>query len=108
MADPDTSDLATMSQDLNLGEKSARGNKRGERKERGGKQKSGGGRGGGEDREVMVSKALSKLLRHAAEDVGLALDAEGFARVDQVVSQPSLFVPFSDIRSWTSHARFYP
>lgn len=50
-----------------------------------------GGRGGrnagrGEGREVAVSKALSKLLRHAAEDEGLILDGEGFGRVDQVVS----------------------
>jgi hypothetical protein len=60
--------------------------------------RSGGGRGGrraggekGEmNREVAVSKALSKLLRHAAEDEGLALDNEGFARLDQVVSPPSL------------------
>lgn len=39
------------------------------------------------NREVAVSKALSKLLRHAAEDAGLTLDDEGYARVDQVVSQ---------------------
>jgi 2'-phosphotransferase len=91
MADSETPDLVTMSQDLDLGEKSARGNKRGEKGGRGGKQKQSrsAGQGGGdrvENREVMVSKALSKLLRHAAEDVGLALDPEGFARVDQVVS----------------------
>jgi hypothetical protein len=49
---------------------------------------SGGGGGGGRgqvNREVAVSKALSKLLRHAAEDEGLVLDKEGFARLDQVV-----------------------
>ena len=51
------------------------------------------------NREVAVSKALSKLLRHAAEDAGLALDSEGFARVDQVVSiisslsSKALYVP---------------
>jgi RNA:NAD 2'-phosphotransferase (TPT1/KptA family) len=46
-----------------------------------------GGRVGGEmSKEVAVSKALSKLLRHAAEDAGLILDEGGFARVDQVVS----------------------
>jgi 2'-phosphotransferase len=38
------------------------------------------------NREVAVSKALSKLLRHAAVDAGLKLDPEGFCRVDQVVS----------------------
>jgi hypothetical protein len=37
------------------------------------------------NREVAVSKALSKLLRHAADDEGLVLDQEGFARLDQVV-----------------------
>ena len=42
------------------------------------------------NREVAVSKALSKLLRHAAEDVGVTLDGEGFARLDQVVSLPAL------------------
>lgn len=39
-------------------------------------------------RDVMVSKALSKLLRHAAGEAGLKLDAEGFANVEQVVSSP--------------------
>jgi RNA:NAD 2'-phosphotransferase (TPT1/KptA family) len=38
------------------------------------------------NRDVAISKALSKLLRHAAEDEGLKLDAEGFANVEQVVS----------------------
>lgn len=58
---------------------------------RGGKLNS-RGRGGkgngarGEGREVAISKALSKLLRHAAEDEGLVLDGEGFGRLDQVVS----------------------
>lgn len=53
---------------------------------RGGRGGKGGGRGGGEmSREVMVSKGLSKLLRHAAEGAGLKMDAEGYARVDQVV-----------------------
>ena len=49
-----------------------------------------GGRGGGgrrgEGREVAISKAMSKLLRHAAEDEGLVLDSEGFGRLDLVVS----------------------
>lgn len=54
---------------------------------RGGCRGGKGGSGGGEtNREVAVSKALSKLLRHAAVDAGLKLDAEGFVRVDQVVS----------------------
>ena len=49
----------------------------------------GAGRGGRSEemnREVAISKALSKLLRHAATDAGLTLDDEGFARVNQVVS----------------------
>lgn len=50
--------------------------------------RGGGGNGQGREmnREVAVSKALSKLLRHAAEEAGLRLDQEGYARVDQVVS----------------------
>jgi hypothetical protein len=89
------SDLIDMSNDLSLsgrGERSVRGGGRG----RGGR---GGGGGGGrvEKREVQISKALSKLLRHDAEKEGLALDAEGFARVDQVVG--SLF-SFFYLLSW--------
>lgn len=91
MADPSPSEpaqLVPMTEDLNLDERSergARGEKRGDR----GKHNRGNPRGPGgkvENREVAVSKALSKLLRHAAEDEGLALDPEGFARLDQVVS----------------------
>lgn len=56
---------------------------------RGGRGKGrGGGRGGGGrgmNREMEVSKALSKLLRHHAEEAGVKLDNEGFARLDQVV-----------------------
>lgn len=44
------------------------------------------GRGGG-GREVQVSKALSKLLRHQAENAGITLDEEGFAPLDKVVSR---------------------
>lgn len=35
---------------------------------------------------MLISKALSKLLRHAAESEGVELDGEGFARLDLVVS----------------------
>lgn len=64
---------------------------KGSRDRRGGKGGRGGKRGGGaggkgEGREIMVSKALSKLLRHAAVEAGLKLDAEGYASVEQVVS----------------------
>jgi len=88
-------DFIEMAEELDLG------NQEGRRDPRGGRSKAGrgangggrggraGGSGGGEmNREVAVSKALSKLLRHAAVDVGLKLDPEGFARVDQVVSVP--------------------
>lgn len=58
---------------------------------RGGRGARAGGSGGGVmTREVAISKALSKLLRHAAVDAGLKLDPEGFAKVDQVVSFLSL------------------
>ncbi|CZS97860.1 related to tRNA 2`-phosphotransferase [Rhynchosporium graminicola] len=70
---------------------------------RGGKR--GGGGGKGEGREVMVSKALSKLLRHAAVEAGLKLDAEGFASVEQVMKWPrlkSLQIIFDDIRTAVS------
>ncbi|RDW83411.1 hypothetical protein BP5796_04902 [Coleophoma crateriformis] len=68
-------------------------------------KKAGGGKGnhGANEmnREVAVSKALSKLLRHAAADAGLTLDPEGFARVDQVMAWPrlkSLKITFQDIQ----------
>ncbi|KAL3425982.1 tRNA 2-phosphotransferase 1 [Phlyctema vagabunda] len=74
---------------------------------RGGKRggKRGGGAPGTENREVAVSKALSKLLRHAAGDAGLTLDTEGFARVDQVMQWPrlkSLKITFKDIQEAVS------
>lgn len=65
---------------------------RGNRGRPGGRGGRGGRRGGGGGREVMVSKALSKLLRHAAVEAGLKLDAEGFASVEQVVRYPPSFV----------------
>ncbi|KAJ5038394.1 uncharacterized protein L3040_007257 [Drepanopeziza brunnea f. sp. 'multigermtubi'] len=49
--------------------------------------------------------ALSKLLRHAAEEAGLKLDAEGFASVEQVMQWPrlrSLQVTFADIQAVVS------
>lgn len=52
---------------------------------RGGGARGGGG-GGGQDRDVLISKALSTLLRHQAVNAGVELDAEGFARLDHVVS----------------------
>lgn len=40
------------------------------------------------NRDVQISKALSKLLRHDAEKHKLKLDEEGFAELDKVVSPP--------------------
>ena len=45
-----------------------------------------GGKTDGPGREILISKALSRLLRHSAVEAGLTLDGEGYARVDQVVS----------------------
>ncbi|KAG9244873.1 KptA family-domain-containing protein [Calycina marina] len=74
---------------------------------RGGRGRRGSGRGdagggSGQGREVQVSKALSKLLRHHAEKEGLQLDDGGFARLDQVMQWPrlkSLHVTFDDIKT---------
>jgi 2'-phosphotransferase len=82
-----------MAEELDLTDRGGKRGARGGRPKAGGGGGSGsrgnraGGSGGGEmNREVAISKALSKLLRHAAVDAGLKLDPEGFARVDQVVS----------------------
>lgn len=37
------------------------------------------------DREIEASKKLSWLLRHGAEEAGLAMDAAGWARVEDVL-----------------------
>ncbi|KAI0845161.1 KptA family-domain-containing protein [Daldinia vernicosa] len=73
-------------------------------KGRGGRDRRGGGRGGGKglDREVLISKALSSLLRHQAENAGIKLDAEGYAPLDKVIQWPrirSLNPSFDEIRS---------
>lgn len=90
-------DFIDMAEDLDLTDRGGRRGARGGRPKAGGRSGSGGrgnragGSGGREmNRDVAISKALSKLLRHAAVDVGLKLDPEGFARVDQVVS---IFLP---------------
>ncbi|KFY50641.1 hypothetical protein V496_09258, partial [Pseudogymnoascus sp. VKM F-4515 (FW-2607)] len=73
------------------------------RKSGGGVGGSRGGKGrggGGQSRDVQVSKALSKLLRHDAVKMGLELDDEGFAGVDEVLQWnrlKSLKVTFDDI-----------
>jgi 2'-phosphotransferase len=61
-----------------------------------GKGQRGKGRGGGTggpDREVLISKALSSLLRHRASDAGIELDPEGFAPLDRVVSIALVALP---------------
>lgn len=51
------------------------------------KDKRGRGHGQGQSRDVQVSKALSLLLRHAAEKEGLKMNAQGYASVPDVVCQ---------------------
>ncbi|KAK6950334.1 hypothetical protein Daesc_008660 [Daldinia eschscholtzii] len=73
-------------------------------KGRGGRDRRGGGRGGGkgQDREMQISKVLSSLLRHQAENAGIKLDAEGYAPLDKVLQWPrirSLNPTFEEIRA---------
>ncbi|KAI3343497.1 hypothetical protein F4824DRAFT_10598 [Ustulina deusta] len=56
----------------------------------GGRRGGGGGGAGGSNRQVQISKALSTLLRHQAQNAGIQLDAEGFAPLDQVMQWPRL------------------
>jgi hypothetical protein len=88
-----TEDFIDMLGELDISDRGGKRGGRGSRAKSAGRGGGGsrgsraeGGVGGDMNREVAVSKALSKLLRHAAVDVGLQLDSEGFARVDQVVS----------------------
>ncbi|PNY27689.1 tRNA 2'-phosphotransferase 1 [Tolypocladium capitatum] len=67
---------------------------------RGGGRGKGGG-GGRQGREVQISKALSKLLRHQADNAGIALDGEGFAPLDRVLAWgplKSLQVTLADVQ----------
>ncbi|KAH2058848.1 hypothetical protein KXV43_008662 [Aspergillus fumigatus] len=48
------------------------------------------GRGGNQSREVTISKALSLLLRHAAEKEGLKMDFQGYANVADVLAWKKL------------------
>ena len=88
MADAQYEDAAErMEGDVERGGARRRGGKGG-RGRRGGRGADGGGGGGGGDqnREFLLSKALSTLLRHQAAAAGIQLDAEGFAPLDKVVS----------------------
>lgn len=51
----------------------------------------GGGSGGRGGRDINLSRALSKLLRHQAANAGIQLDNEGYAPLDKVVSFLSFF-----------------
>lgn len=64
----------------------------------------GRGRGGPMPREVQVSKALSKLLRHSAEKEGLQLDAAGYINLKDVVGLIHA-IPFSMLRDYHMLAR---
>jgi RNA 2'-phosphotransferase, Tpt1 / KptA family len=92
-----TDDFIDKAEELDIQDRGGRRGNRGGGRGKGRGGKSGGGSGGGVmNREVAVSKALSKLLRHAAEDVGLKLDAEGYARLDDVVSTSTIYLPLSE------------
>ncbi|CAJ2509975.1 Uu.00g058750.m01.CDS01 [Anthostomella pinea] len=91
-ADGVDQDAADRLQELALGGGSGGGSGKGTKKGGGkGKGKGGGGGGhGGHGREEQISKALSTLLRHQAANVGVTLDGEGFAPLDQVMQWPRL------------------
>ncbi|KAI0400993.1 RNA 2'-phosphotransferase, Tpt1 [Xylaria palmicola] len=95
MADGDFQDAADRIEDLALGGGAGRGG-RNRRGGGGGGRRSGrggGGRGGGAGgpgRQVQISKALSTLLRHQAQNAGIPLDSEGFAPLDRVMQWPRL------------------
>lgn len=38
------------------------------------------------DREIKVSKFLAKILRHSPEDIGIKLDSNGWANVDEILN----------------------
>jgi 2'-phosphotransferase len=59
------------------------------------KEKRGRGHGQGQSRDVQVSKALSLLLRHAAEKEGLKMNAQGYASVPDVVCS---FIDLNSLR----------
>ena len=87
---PVMDDFVDKAEELDMSREKGSRDRRGGKGNRGGKTGGGGG-GKGEGREIMVSKALSKLLRHAAVEAGLKLDAEGYASVEQVVSSLLFF-----------------
>ncbi|CAK7213837.1 tRNA 2'-phosphotransferase [Sporothrix curviconia] len=68
---------------------------------RGGRRGGGGGGGGSGNRNVDVSRALSKLLRHQAANAGIPLDPEGYAPLNLVLQWGpirSLRVTLAEVR----------
>lgn len=55
------------------------------------------GRGGPVSRDVQISKAMSLLLRHAAEKEGLKMNDQGYANVSDVVCSflPESYISFT-------------
>lgn len=87
MADPTTAPAEALADAASTEDQAQQGGR--SRGGGGGARRGGrGGRGGQgpPTREVRVSMALSKLLRHKAVSAGITLDAEGFAELDKVVS----------------------
>ncbi|KAM3499996.1 hypothetical protein MY10362_006805 [Beauveria mimosiformis] len=104
MANEQAAGVATMDiqQDVMDKLENQRGGKnaRGGRKGRGGR--GGGGGGGGGNRSSDVSRALSRLLRHQAENAGIKLDGEGYAPLDKVLQWgplASLGVTLADVQA---------
>ncbi|KAM7202111.1 RNA 2'-phosphotransferase, Tpt1 / KptA family domain containing protein [Naviculisporaceae sp. PSN 640] len=83
MAPPDMADeIADRFEGSSLGGGTGRGDRSGRGGRSGGRGGGAGGRGG---REVNLSRALSKLLRHQAANAGIQLDSEGYAPLDKVL-----------------------
>ncbi|CAM1505531.1 Fc.00g111680.m01.CDS01 [Cosmosporella sp. VM-42] len=92
-----SADMARLELEDKIVEKAQKG-----RSDRGAGGRGRGGRFGGQGREVQVSKALSRLLRHQAENAGIQLDNEGFAPLDRVLAWgplKSLQVTFADVQA---------
>jgi 2'-phosphotransferase len=91
-------DVAGDFEDLALRQQSGKGKRGGGGNRRGGGG-GGGGAGGSKSREVGISRALSRLLRHQAESAGVQLDREGYAKLDKVVSTTGrcYFVPATEL-----------
>ncbi|XP_077434262.1 tRNA 2'-phosphotransferase 1 [Vanacampus margaritifer] len=56
--------------------------------DRGGRRGKRERRGGGEDRDVRLSKSMSYALRHGANQMGLQLSSDGYLFVEDVLAHP--------------------